>query len=59
MVPISRMRDMVMSVVWDSACFWVRGFRDERIRGMKAVLFVNMGSKYLAVSGNFGESGMK
>ena len=39
--------------------FFVRGFRDKKIREMKVVLLVKMESKYLAVSGNFGESGMK
>jgi hypothetical protein len=58
-VPISRVRDMVMLVVWGSACFLVRGFRDERIRETKVVLLVKIGSKYLTVSRNFGESGMK
>jgi hypothetical protein len=50
---------MVMLVVWGSACFLVRGFRDERIRETKVVLLVKIGSKYLTVSRNFGESGMK
>ena len=59
-MPISRVRDMVMLVVWGSACFfWVRGFRDERIRETKVMLLVKIGSKYLAVSRNFGESRMK